>query len=267
MLVFVEPLVMGILNVTPDSFSDGGKFFDYDKAIARGLEMIEQGADIVDVGGESSRPGAARVPEEEELRRVLPVVRELSPLVRVSIDTVKPAVAEAAIEAGATLLNDISASLEKVAAANGVGWVAVHMQGEPATMQRNPHYEDVVRDVRTFLEERAEAGERAGVREIWVDPGIGFGKTVAHNLNLLAHLDALVDTGFPVLVGTSRKSFLGAVLADSSGNPAPIPERFEASLATAVWAMATGASMVRVHDVKATVQAAILCKSMAGAQV
>jgi len=267
MLMSVEPLVMGILNVTPDSFSDGGKFFDHDKAIARGLEMIEEGVDIVDIGGESSRPGATRVPEEEELRRVLPVVKELSSLVRVSIDTVKPAVARAAIDAGATVLNDISASLEGIAAANGVGWVAVHMQGEPASMQKDPHYEDVVEDVRTFLEARAEAGERAGVREIWIDPGIGFGKTVAHNLQLLAHLDVLVDTGLPVLVGTSRKSFLGAVLADPSGNAVPPSERFEGSLATAVWSIAAGAAMVRVHDVKATVQAAILYKSMVKTQV
>src|SRR5579862_2562933 len=171
---------MGVLNVTPDSFSDGGRFLDFDAAVAHGLDMVRHGADVVDVGGESSRPRADPVAEDEELRRVVPVVAALAPHVRVSVDTVKPVVAEAAIEAGATLVNDISASLWPVAAAAGVGWVAMHMQGSPRTMQDAPHYDDVVAEVHGFLLERATTARAAGVAEVLVDPGIGFGKTVAH---------------------------------------------------------------------------------------
>ena len=179
--------VMGVVNVTPDSFSDGGRFLDPDVAVAHGRELARQGAAVVDVGGESSRPGASPVPEAEELRRVLPVVRGLVPHVRVSIDTVKPAVAAAAVEAGASLLNDISGALGPLAAELGVGWVAMHMQGTPATMQKDPRYDDVVAEVHGFLAERASAARRAGVEEVWVDPGIGFGKTLGHNLALLRH--------------------------------------------------------------------------------
>src|SRR5579863_5571695 len=184
-------LVMGVLNVTPDSFSDGGLYLDAERAVAHGFDMARQGADVVDVGGESSRPGAEPVSEREELRRVVPVVRALSPHVRVSVDTVKRAVAEAAVGAGATLLNDISASLWPVAAEGGVGWVAMHMQGQPRTMQRSPHYGDVVAEVHAFLRQRTAEARRAGVGEIWVDPGIGFGKTAEHNLSLLHHLPEL----------------------------------------------------------------------------
>ena len=253
---------MGVLNVTPDSFSDGGQFFDTEAAVARGREMIAEGADIVDVGGESTRPGAAGVDEAEELRRVIPVVEALAPEVRVSVDTRKARVAEAALAAGASLVNDVSASLHEVAAAGGAGWVAMHMRGEPATMQDDPAYTDVVADVRRFLVERAGAARAAGIDEVWIDPGIGFGKTGAHNLALLRHLDRLVATGFPVLVGTSRKRFLGRLLAASDVGRQPLGEaatppddRLEGSLATAVWAMCQGAAMLRVHDVKATVQA------------
>ena len=250
--------MMGVLNVTPDSFSDGGCWFEPGRAIARGFELIAEGADIVDVGGESSRPGAAMVPVEEELRRVLAVVEALSPHVRVSIDTTKETVAEAAVAAGATLINDVSASLWPVAARCGVGWVAMHRSGEAATMQDDPRYDDVVTEVRDLLAARAARATEAGVEEIWIDPGIGFGKMVHHNLELLAGLDTLVATEFPVLVGTSRKAFLGVLAKGPDGFPAPVADRLPGSLATATWALQQGAGMVRVHDVAATVQAALL---------
>jgi len=235
---------MGIVNVTPDSFSDGGRFLEPDVAIEHGLALVAEGATVVDVGGESTRPGAEPVDEAEERRRVLPVVEALAPHVRVSIDTRHASVAEAAIEAGATLVNDVSASLAPVAAAHGVGWVAMHMRGEPATMQDDPHYADVVAEVRAFLLARAEQAVALGVDEVWIDPGIGFGKTVAHNLALLRRLDEIAGMGFPVLVGTSRKGFLGMLTGG-----APVGDRLEASLATAVVAAANGAAMVRAHDV------------------
>ena len=244
------PLVMGVLNVTPDSFSDGGRFLDHEAAVAHGLSMVGEGADVVDVGGESTRPGAEPVDETEERRRVVPVVEALAPHVRVSIDTAKASVAEAAVEAGATLINDVGASLHRLAAAMGVGWVAMHMQGTPRTMQREPRYADVVAEVSSFLLERAAAATEAGVAEVWVDPGIGFGKTLDHNLSLLRHLPTLVGSGHPVLVGTSRKSFLGTL-----AHGAPVHDRLEGSLATAVYAVAHGARMVRVHDVAPTAQA------------
>ncbi len=241
---------MGVLNVTPDSFSDAGRFLDPEAAVAQGLAMARAGADVVDVGGESTRPGAHAVDDAEERRRVVPVVEALAHHVRVSIDTSKTTVAEAAVAAGATLVNDVSASLHPVAAEAGVGWVAMHMRGEPRTMQRHPRYDDVVGEVRAFLVERAEAAIEAGVDEVWVDPGIGFGKTVEHNLSLLRRLSSLVATGHPVVVGTSRKSFLGTLAGG-----APVTDRLEGSLATAVHAVAQGARMVRVHDVEPTVRA------------
>ena len=246
--------------MTPDSFSDGGRWLDPDTAVAHGLEMVAEGADIVDVGGESTRPGADPVPEDEEARRVLPVIEALAPHVRVSIDTRRPGVAEKAVAAGATLVNDVSASLARVAAEAGVGWVAMHMRGEPRTMQQAPAYGDVVSEVRIFLVDRAERAREAGVSEVWIDPGIGFGKTAAHNLTLLRGLRSLVATGWPVLVGASRKSFLGLVTADAGGS-APAEDRVEASLATAVWAFDQGAAMVRVHDVRPTVHALRLLAS------
>jgi dihydropteroate synthase len=253
----VLPLVMGVVNVTPDSFSDGGRYLDPAAAVAHGLALVADGADVVDVGGESTRPGAAPVDPAEERERVLPVVRELAGHVRVSIDTRHAEVAEAALAAGATLVNDVSASLHEVAAAAGAGWVAMHMQGDPRSMQDDPRYDDVVAEVRDALVERAEAARAAGVEEVWIDPGIGFGKRPEHNLRLLAHLDALVATGWPVLIGTSRKGFLGRLLAASDGVDSVGPEdRIEGSLATATWAMAQGVRMVRVHDVRPTAQAA-----------
>ena len=254
---------MGVVNVTPDSFSDGGRWFDHDAAIAHGMQLFDDGAAVVDVGGESTRPGAEPVDEAEELRRIVPVVRALAQRGRVSIDTRKEAVAVAAIEAGATLLNDVSATLWPLAAAHSVGWVAMHMQGEPATMQQSPSYGDVVEEVRSFLVARATAAGDGGVAEVWIDPGIGFGKRAEHNLQLLRSLRAFVATGFPVLVGTSRKGFLGTL----SGG-AGVDDRLEASLATATWAMAQGVAMVRVHDVVPTVQAArIVCEPVTGVGV
>jgi dihydropteroate synthase len=253
---------MGVVNVTPDSFSDGGRYFDpeggHAAAVRHGIELAAQGADIVDVGGESTRPGAEAVPADDELDRVLPVVAGLADAgVAVSIDTRKAAVAEAAVAAGASLVNDVSASLGEVAAATGAGFVAMHMMGDPRTMQADPRYDDVVVEVRDFLVERAEAARAAGVADVWIDPGIGFGKRLEHNLDLLANLDELVATGFPVLVGTSRKSSLAklAALADGTGVAPGVDDRMEGSLATAMWALWRGAAMVRVHDVADTVRA------------
>ena len=252
------PLVMGILNVTPDSFSDGGRWATTEAAVARGRQLVAEGADVVDVGGESTRPGADPVPVDEELARVVPVVEALAGEVRVSVDTTKAEVARAAVAAGATLVNDVSAGLHPVAAELGVGWVALHMQGTPATMQVAPRYDDVVGEVTAFLVEAAERAVADGVPEVWVDPGFGFGKTRAHNLALLRHLDRLVATGFPVVVGTSRKSTLGHLLAASDGVEGPVPadDRLEGSVATEVLAAHLGARMIRVHDVAAGVQAA-----------
>ncbi|MDQ1394851.1 MAG: dihydropteroate synthase [Acidimicrobiaceae bacterium] len=246
-------LVMGVVNVTPDSFSDGGRWFDPTAAVEHGLELVAEGADIIDVGGESTRPGAPPVDQAEELRRVIPVIEQLAPRVRVSVDTRKAAVAEAAVAAGATIVNDVSASLGHVAAGTGSGWIAMHMRGEPRTMQDDPVYEDVVAEVCAFLVERAEEGRAAGASEVWIDPGIGFGKTAAHNWSLIRHVRTFAATGFPVVIGASRKGFLGAVSGGAAAD-----DRLEASLAVATWAMAEGAAIVRVHDVAATVQAARL---------
>lgn len=250
---------MGVVNVTPDSFSDGGRYLDHEAAVARGLQLVAEGADVIDVGGESTRPGAEPVGAAEERRRTEAVVAALSPHVRTSIDTRTASVAEAAIAAGATLVNDVSASLHAVAAAGGVGWVAMHMQGDPRTMQqRRPHYDDVVAEVVDFLRRRADTACSAGVGEVWVDPGIGFGKTPAHNLALLGRIDELVATGHRVVVGASRKRFLGSLTAGADGvdEPAGPDDRLEASLAVAVWCYASGVGMVRAHDVAATVDAA-----------
>jgi dihydropteroate synthase len=249
---------MGVLNVTPDSFSDGGRWLDSESAIARGRQLVEAGADIVDVGGESTRPGAHAVAVEEELRRVLPVVEALAAEMTVSIDTRKEAVARAAIAAGATIINDVSASLWDVAADTGAGWVAMHMPADPVVMQEHAVYEDVVSEVLTFLEDRANKARAAGVEQIWIDPGIGFGKTARHNLQLLRDVDRFVGSGWPVLIGTSRKSFLGALTPGPDGVPAPAEDRLEASVATSVWAISRGVDMVRVHDVGPVAQAAVL---------
>jgi dihydropteroate synthase len=243
------PLLMGIVNVTPDSFSDGGEFFTPEQAIRHGRDLIADGAGIVDVGGESTRPGAEAVSEEEELRRVLPVIDALaSDGAIVSIDTSKPAVARVAIDAGASIVNDVSASPEmvEIAARTGAGLVIMHMQGTPRTMQIHPTYVDVVREVRGFLVQRAAFAVDQGVdrSQIVIDPGIGFGKTLEHNLDILTHLDAFVAAGYPVLVGASRKSFLGQLTGET------IPERRDlATAATTALAVAVGVFAVRVHNV------------------
>ena len=258
----MRPLVMGVLNVTPDSFSDGGDWADTDAAVHRGRALLAEGADIIDVGGESTRPGAEPVGIDTELARVVPTIESLAGVVaaagaRLSVDTRHAEVARAALAAGATILNDVSASLEQVAGDAGAGWVAMHMLGEPGTMQDAPRYDDVVAEVRAFLVAADQRGRDAGVDEIWIDPGIGFGKTFEHNWALLGALDQLVATGIPVAVGTSRKGFLGAVLAEADGTddrPGPA-DRLEGSITTACWAATMGAAMIRVHDVRATVAA------------
>jgi dihydropteroate synthase len=260
---------MGVLNVTPDSFSDGGLYATTERAVAHGLDMVAEGADLIDVGGESSRPGAEPVALDEELARTVPVVEALAAAgARVSVDTTKAAVARAALAAGATLVNDISASLADLAAEAGAGWVAVHMQGEPRTMQAQPHYDDVVAEVYGFVLERAVAALAAGVSEVWVDPGIGFGKRPEHNLALLSSLGDLVAAAAAedckVLVGTSRKRFLSAFGAPDPETPIGVERRLEASLATAVWSLVQGAAMVRAHDVAASVQAATLVGGPSG---
>jgi len=249
---------MGVLNVTPDSFSDGGRWLDSATAIAHGRQMVAAGAAIIDVGGESTRPGAMPVGEIEELRRVLPVVEALADVVEVSIDTRKAAVARAAVAAGATIVNDVSAELWPVAADTGAGWVAMHMPADPSVMQQRIHYDDVVAEVRDYLVDRAGRARAAGVRQVWIDPGIGFGKLSEHNLRLLRHLDVLVASGFPVLIGTSRKSFLGRLAPQADGSPAPPADRLEATVATSAWAITHGADIIRVHEVAPAVQAARL---------
>ena len=246
-------LVMGVVNVTPDSFSDGGCFLSSQDAVAHGRRLAAAGAGIIDVGGESTRPGAQPVDIDEEMARVLPVVTALaSDGIRVSIDTRHALVAEAAVAAGARIVNDVSASEElmEVAAAGGAGYVAMHAKGQPATMQVDPRYDDVVGEVHGFLAVAAARARRLGCREVWVDPGIGFGKTVDHNLALLAALPELVDAGDPVVVGASRKGFLGVLTGG-----APVDDRLEASVAVATWAYHCGVQVVRAHDVAETVQA------------
>jgi dihydropteroate synthase len=257
---------MGVVNVTPDSFSDGGLYLDAQAAIAHARELIGEGAEIVDVGGESTRPGAEPVSAEEELRRVLPVVEGLAGAgAQVSIDTSKAAVARAALHAGATLVNDVSAlrgdpEMAALVAESEAECCLMHMRGEPRTMQADPRYGDVVDDVRAFLEERMAYAVGAGVREerIMLDPGIGFGKTLAHNLALLQRLDELTSLGRPLVVGTSRKSFIGRVLADAAEQAEPVAaqERLPGTIATNVLAYERGASVFRVHDV-APVRAAL----------
>jgi dihydropteroate synthase len=266
---------MGVVNVTPDSFSDGGRWLDAGRAVAHGLELVADGADLLDVGGESTRPGAEPVPADEERRRVLPVIERLvaESGVPVSVDTTKAEVAAAAIEAGAAIVNDVSAGrldppiLEVVAAA-GTGYVAMHMLGEPRTMQDDPRYGDVVAEVADFLVERLAVARAAGITDSALagDPGIGFGKTVRHNLELLARLDELVArVEVPVLVGTSRKRFIGAVLG-SEGRDLPADEREEGTLATVVCALDRGARVVRVHETRPAAHAVRLLEAMRTAE-
>ena len=259
-----EPVVMGIVNVTPDSFSDGGRYLDVGAAIEHGVDLESQGAAILDVGGESTRPGARPVSEEEELRRVVPVIDGLRAAgaeggrVRISIDTSKAAVAQAALEAGATIVNDVTAlrgdpEMVDVVAQAGAECCLMHMLGEPRTMQENPHYGEVVSDVKAFLEARMAFAVAHGVAEdrILLDPGIGFGKTDVHNLELLGRLHELTELGRPIVIGTSRKSFLGRLTGR------PVQDRLAATIATNVIAYERGARIFRVHDVR-PVQDALL---------
>jgi dihydropteroate synthase len=251
-------LVMGILNLTPDSFSDGGRHFDPVAAVTRALELVEQGAEILDLGGESTRPNAQPVSEAEELRRVMPVVAALGGRVKVplSIDTMKPAVARAALQAGASIVNDVAANrtddvMWQVVAETGAGYVCVHMQGTPQTMQLNPVYHDVVAEVGEFFADRLRRLATAGVRpeRVVLDVGIGFGKTLGHNLQLLAGLKCFTRFERPSLLGVSRKSFLGKLSATEAEG------RLPGGLACAVWAIQQGVQIIRTHDVAATVQA------------
>ena len=266
-----SPRVMGIVNVTPDSFSDGGRLASVEAAVAHGLQLVEQGADMLDIGGESTRPGAVPVAEAEEVARVIPVIeglRDAGWAGPISIDSMKPAVARVAVAAGATLWNDVTAlgfAPDSLATAAELGCdvVLMHMQGEPGTMQADPRYDDVVAEVADWLVARAEAAEAVGVarRRIWLDPGLGFGKTAAHNLALTAGLDRLVATGFPVLYGASRKRVIQSV-DPTATDPG---DRLGGSLALALEAARRGAGIVRVHDVRETVQALAVQVALAAA--
>jgi dihydropteroate synthase len=268
---------MGVLNVTPDSFSDGGRYLRPQDAIEHGVALLAQGADLVDVGGESTRPGALPVAAAQELERVLPVIERLgavAPAARISIDTSKAAVARAALAAGATFVNDVSAfradpQMAALVAHSGAECCLMHMQGEPRTMQLQPRYDDVVDDVKAFLHERVEFALREGVREqqIVLDPGIGFGKTLEHNLELLRRLDELLELGRPIAVGTSRKSFLGHIAARARGLAEPLgsEERLPGTIASNVLALERGASMFRVHEVAAVRDALAVAAATLGA--
>jgi dihydropteroate synthase len=264
--------IMGVLNVTPDSFSDGGRFLDPARAVEHGLALLSEGADILDVGGESTRPGAQALAPEEELARVLPVVAGLRERSRapISIDTTHASVARAALAAGATIVNDVSAgrgdpAMLALVAEHGAGFVAMHMQGSPRDMQRAPHYADVLGEVREFLRERIAAALAAGIGRagLWIDPGIGFGKTLEHNLALLGGLRSLAELGQPLLVGVSRKSFVAA-LEQRAGLRASAPhERLGGTLAASLWAAREGASVLRAHDVAALRQALAVERALA----
>jgi len=243
---------MGILNVTPDSFSDGGQFFDPEKALTHGLQMASEGATIIDIGAESTRPGSKPIPADEQIRRAIPAIRKLVKQITIplSIDTYNVEVAKAALDAGASIINDITAladdTMAELAAKAGVPVILMHIQGTPLTMQEEPSYVDVVKEVKEFLLERAKKAQAFGIKkeQIFIDPGIGFGKTTEHNLLLLKHIDEFVATGYRVLVGASRKRFIGQITGKE--NPA---DRIFATAATTALAAAAGVSIVRVHDV------------------
>jgi len=262
-LIKVKPAVMGILNVTPDSFSDGGKFFDREAAFRKAVEMLEQGADLIDVGGESTRPGSEPVPVEVETERVVPVIEYIKKEHNafVSCDTSKPAVAEAALEAGADMINDVTGfgneSMRKLAAENKSAVCIMHMKGTPKVMQEKPVYGNLLYEIRDYLHERAQACEKDGVspENIIIDPGIGFGKTLEHNLNIIANIDFFAQR-YPVLIGASRKSFIGSLTG------APVQERLPGSLAAAAYCCLKGVSVIRVHDVGETKQAIELIRAL-----
>lgn len=266
--IFPRPaLVMGVLNVTPDSFSDGGRFSETEAAVVRARQLIEQGCDILDIGGESTRPGAAIVDEAEELRRVIPVIEQLSKSISVpiSIDTSKPAVARVAIAAGASIVNDIAAAradreMRRLVAESGVGYICMHMQGTPQTMQAAPHYDSIVDEVEAFFVSQIASLESSGIHteQIVLDVGIGFGKTLTHNLDLLAALRRFTVLGRPVLLGASRKSFIAQIAG------APTDSRLAGGLASASWAVSQKVNIIRTHDVTETVQALRIIEAITG---
>jgi len=261
------PVLVGILNVTPDSFSDGGDFLDPKKAAVHATAMLDEGAHVIDIGGESTRPGSAPVSPEEEMERVLPVIRAILTERRdamISVDTYRARTAEAALEAGASIVNDVTAlrgddQMASVVAESGCPVILMHMQGEPKTMQHDPRYDDVVGEVRDFLSERADSAISAGVNpdNIILDPGIGFGKTAEHNLDLLRRLGAIVDLGFPVLVGASRKGFVGSITGVEEAR-----ERVFGTVATTVLAYERGATYFRIHDVRANREALAIAEAV-----
>ena len=272
-------LIMGVLNVTPDSFSDGGQFFSLDKALAHAEQMIAEGADIIDVGGESTRPGAAAiVSAEEELERVLPAIKQLTTRfnVPISIDTTKASVARAALDAGAAIVNDISAlrfepEIADEVAKSGAGLVLMHSRGRPGALHNLPPVADIIEEVNRSLLSSIEIAEQRSVKResIVIDPGIGFGKIQEQNIELITKLDQLIAAfpDFPLLIGTSRKSFIGRILADANGNPAPVEERLHGSLATLTVVVLKGAHIVRVHDVKAALQTVRVVAALVDKQV
>ncbi len=255
-----QTCVMGILNTTPDSFSDGGKYLAGDSAIAHGLQLVEEGADILDIGGESSRPFSDPVSVEQEIQRVIPVIEELAERINIpiSIDTTKAEVAKQALKAGASIINDISAlnhdpDMAKIIAENNVPVILMHMKGKPKTMQVNPQYDDLIGEIAEFLQERVDYAVKSGIKKenIIIDPGIGFGKTVEHNLMLIKYLEKIHDMGFPVLMGPSRKSFIQKILSDLNGEKitADSAKTNIATLAAVACSIINGAHIVRVHDV------------------
>ena len=259
---YTHPIIMGILNVTPDSFSDGGQYQNSEAAVKHALKMVEEGVDIIDVGGESTRPGSQRANAKEQKQRVLPVILELKKVIpekiSISIDTTLTEVADAALHAGASIINDVSAGRDdqqmfKLAAQKQCPYILMHMQGSPGNMQDNPVYDDVVEEIRSFLLERSKVAINAGIKKenIILDPGIGFGKTTEHNLELMANLHRFVDTGFPVLLGASRKRFMGALCAGAAAE-----RLIGATCATTTLGVAAGVKLFRVHDVKENRQAA-----------
>lgn len=262
-----RPLIMGVLNVTPDSFSDGGAYRDARAAVARGMQMAQEGADLIDIGGESTRPGSRGVSEEEELRRVVPVISRLAKRIQIplSVDTSKAVVAARAIEHGASMINDVTAlhgdpGMAATAARTGAAVILMHMRGTPRTMQRAPRYRDVVREIADALAHRVEEAEAAGIARshLLIDPGLGFGKTVTHHLSLMRHLDDFVSLGLPVVIGPSRKSFIGRILDTE------VQDRLAGTLACVAQAQRAGVHVVRIHDVKPAVQFVRMLEAIEG---
>lgn len=270
-ILFDRPRIVGILNITPDSFSDGGKFLAPTDAIARAREMVSEGADMIDIGAESSRPGSQRISVEEELRRIVPVldilVRELQ--VPISIDTMKPEVAEECLKTGASIINEVSGlrdpAMRAVAARFRAPVIIMHMQGTPDTMQKNPQYENVVEEIIVYLEQQAALAREAGIKQIIIDPGIGFGKTIAHNLAILRHLGEFRRLGYPVMIGVSRKSFLQKITVAGAAAPAGAADIAVATLAAEAIARYNGADIIRTHDVAGARRAIAIAEAIRSA--